>query len=306
MVLAVRRQVGRVLAAVVVAGAVVSGCGSPVQAGSAAIVGSDTVPLERVQNELAAVLGRTELVDQVSAQGGGPPDIARDIVTHVVVHDLLRREAGGAGIVVTDAAVDAEIADRGGVEALLATTFADLPGLRERVRDDLTAVQLAQRSLTGLSVTADIVAVTSREQAQQRATVLAAGGPGADALFAANPRTSRRDTVYQAATSPDVASSVLFGVPVGTVGFFQPDSQQSAWLVFRVTDRRTDTPPDPEAASQLSQKDLVAIGERMLQPVADELGVRVNPRYGVWDPIRLRVVPEDLTGGAILAPAASG
>jgi hypothetical protein len=28
--------------------------------------------------------------------------------------------------------------------------------------------------------------------------------------------------------------------------------------------------------------------------------VRVNPRYGVWDPISLRVVPPDQVDGAIL------
>jgi hypothetical protein len=39
-----------------------------------------------------------------------------------------------------------------------------------------------------------------------------------------------------------------------------------------------------------------------LQPIADDLQVRVNPRYGVWDQVSLRVVPADQTAGLVLAP----
>lgn len=301
-VVAVRKQVGRVLAVVVVVGAVVSGCGGPGQAGAAVIVGSDAVPLERVQSQLESVLARSELVAEITAQGGEPADIARDIVTRAVLHDLVQRQGAAAGMVVTDIAVDAEIAERGGADALLATTLTDPAGLRDRVRDELVAAQLAQRSVAGLSVTADLLATTSRAEAERRAQVLSVGGPGADALFDVDPQASQRGTVYTAATNPDIAGTVLFGTPVGGTVAFQPDSRQSTWIVFRVTERRTDTPSGPQVVSQLSKDQLIAIGERMLQPVAEELGIRVNPRYGVWDPIRLRVVDGDQTAGTILPP----
>lgn len=298
-----RKQVGRVLAAVAVVGAVVGGCGGPVQAGSAVIVGTEAVPLERIQSRLEAVLGRSELVSQFTAQGGGPADIARDIVTRAVLHDLLARQAAAEGVAVPDAAVDAEIDERGGVAALLASTATDLDGLRERVRDDLVAVALAQRVVPGLSVTVDLVAATSRAEAEQTAKVLAAGGPGAAALFTDNPQTSSAGMVFVAATEPDTAGTVLFGLPVGGTAVYQPNPRQSSWIVLRVTDRRTDAVSDPVAVSQISKDQLVGIGERLMQPVAQRLGVRVNPRYGVWDPIRLRVVPEDLTAGTVLQPA---
>src|SRR5918997_1156798 len=114
----------------------------------------------------------------------------------------------------------------------------------------------------------------------------------ADALFA-DPRTSARAQTFDAASSPDNASTVLFGVPVGTVVTFQPNPQQSTWIVARVVDRRTDAPSDPAAVNGISQAQLIAIGERLLQPTADPVGIRVNPRYGVWDPIQLRIVAED-------------
>lgn len=293
---------GRVLAAVAVVGVVVSGCGGPSQVGAAVIVGERVVSLDTVQSRLDAVLDRTDLVSQLAAQGGGPPDIARDIVTRAVLHDLLAREAGAAGIAIPDSAVDAAITDLGGTDALLQQSFADAGGIREQVRDGLIAAELARRSV-GTTVTADLVAAPSREDAEGVARVLAAGGPGPAALFAQNPQTSVQGMRYTAATNPEIAGTVLFGAPAGSTVLFQPDPQQASWIVFRIVDRSTGGPVDAEAVSSISQDQLVAIGERTVQPVADRIGVRVNPRYGVWDPILLRVVPADLAAGAIL-PAA--
>jgi hypothetical protein len=301
----VRMQVGRVIAAVAVVGAVVSGCGGPDQAGSAVIVGSDAVPLERVQSQLDVALAKTDQIAQLTAQGGTPADLARSIVTREVLHDLLARRAAAEGIVVTDQQVDAQLADNGGAEAIVDGSLYDMTTLRERVRDDLVAAQLAQRSVAGLSVTVDLVAATSRDEADAKARALAEGGPAADALFG-DPRTSARATTVQAASAPSDAGTVLFGVPVGGVVAFQPNPQQSTWIVFRVTDRRTDAPSDPAAVSSISQSELITIGERLLQPTAEELGIRVNPRYGLWDPIQLRVVAQDQQAGTVLPPAVAG
>jgi SurA-like protein len=300
----VQRQVGRVLAAVVVVGAVISGCGGPSQAGAAVIVGGEPVPLDRIQSKVDMALAKPDQIAQLEAQGFTTADLARLFVTREVLHDLLARRAGEDGIVVTDAQVDAEIAQSGGAEALVAGSPFDVPTLRERVRDDLTAMQLAQREVGGLAVTADLVAATSRADADAAAAALQSGGAAADALFG-DPRTSARGTTFSAASSPDNASTVLFGVPVGAVVSFQPNPQQSTWIVARVVARRTDAPSDPAAVSSISRSQLVAIGQRMLQPTSEEVGIRVSPRYGVWDPIQLRVVAEGQQTGTILPPVAS-
>jgi hypothetical protein len=300
----VRMQVGRVVAAAVVVGAVVSGCGGPSQAGTAVFIGEDAVPLERVQTQLDTALSKGDLIAQITAQGGSTADLARSIVTRAVMHDLLALRAAEEGIAVTDAQVDAFITENGGADALLDGSLYDLPMLRERVRDDLIAAQLAQREVAGLAVTADLVAATSRADADAKAATLRAGGAEAEALFG-DPRTSARDTTFDAASSPDNASTVLFGVPADTVVTFQPNPEQSTWIVARVVDRRTDAPSDPAVVSSISQAQLVAIGERMLQPTADQVGIRVNPRYGVWDPVQLRIVAEDQRVGTVLPPVAS-
>jgi hypothetical protein len=297
-------QVGRVAAAVAVLGAVISGCGGPGQAGSAVIIGADAVPLSSVQSQLDVALSKTDQIAKITAQGGTTADLTRSIVTREVLHDLLQRRAAAEGIVVTDAQVDAELSGGGGADAIVDGSLYDRTTLRQRVRDDLTAAQLAQRSVAGMAVTVDLVAATSRADADAKAQTLVRGGPAADALFA-DPRTAERGTTVQAASNPNEAGSVLFGVPEGGVVAFQPSPQQSTWIVFKVTDRRTDAPSDPAAVSNMSQAQLTTIGERMLQPDAERLGVRVNPRYGVWDPIQLRVVADGQQTGTVLQPSAA-
>jgi hypothetical protein len=297
-------QVGRVAAAVAVAAAVISGCGGPSQAGTAVFVGEHAVPLESIQAQLDTALAKEDQIAQLTAQGGTTADLARSIVTRAVMHDLLARRAAEEGIAVTDEQIDTQIAENGGADALLDGSLYDLPMLRERVRDDLIAEELARRAVTGLAVTADLVAATSRADADAAAAALQAGGAAADALFR-DPNTSARGTTFDAASSPDNASTVLFGVPVGTVVTFQPDPQQSTWIVARVVERRTDAPSDPTVLTSISQSQFIAIGERLLQPTADDVGIRVNPRYGVWDPIQLRIVAEDQQVGSVLPPVAS-
>jgi hypothetical protein len=299
----VRMQVGRVAAAVAVIGAVISGCGGPTQAGTAVFVGENAIPLEHVQTQLDAALAKEDLIAQFTAQGGSTADIARSVVTRAVMHDLLARSAAEEGIVVTDAQVDAQIAENGGAEALLDGSLFDLSVLRESVRDNLIAAQLAQREVAGLAVTADLVAADSRADADAKAAILRAGGAEADALFG-DPNTSARDTTFDAASAPDNAATVLFGVPAGTVVVFQPNPEQFTWIVARVVDRRTDAPSDPAMVTSISQSQLIAIGRRLLQPTADRVGIRVNPRYGVWDPVELRIVAEDQQVGSVLPPVA--
>jgi hypothetical protein len=301
----VRMQVGRAVAAAVVVGAVISGCGGPPQAGTAVFIGDQAVALESVQSRLDAALARTDEYTQLTAQGGTAADLARIFVTRQVMHELLAREAAEQGIVITEAQVDEQLAQRGQASAngsLGVDSFLEGPALREWARDRAIATELGRSRISGLQVTVDLVGATSAEDARTKAQVLAAGGPEADALTS-NPQTGRSGITVQAASSPGDAASPAFGLPVGGVAAYPPDPQQSGWLVLRVTDRRTDAPTDPAALSSLSQSQLVAIGERTLQPTAQEIGVRVNPRYGVWDPIQLRVVGEDQQAGLVLPPA---
>lgn len=291
-------KAGRAIAAVAVVGAVVSGCGGPIQAGSAAIVGDTAVPLEQVQTQLGTLLARVP-ADQRQQDTGA--SLARDIVTNELLHNLLTRAAVEQHITVTDAEVDAFITQQGGAQALLQNSVLDLDGLRNQAHDFLIATELGRRAAPGLVVTLDLIGSSNRADAEAKARVLAAGGPAADALFA-DARTAQRNVKVEAVTDTQNAGSVVFGTPVGEVVAYQPDPQQATWNVFRVTDRQTSAATnDPAAAAALSLQQLYLIGQRTLQPVADSLAVRVNPRYGVWDEVALRVVPADQTSGFVIA-----
>jgi hypothetical protein len=297
-VVAVQTKVGRALAAVVIVGAVVSGCGGPIQAGSAAVVGDTTVPLDQVQTQLGTLLARVP-ADQ--RQPDTSASLARDVVTNELLHNLLTRAATEQHITVTDADVDAFITQQGGAEALLQNSVLDLEGLRQQAHDFLVATELGRRAAPGLVVTLDLVGSANRADAEAKARTLAAGGPAADALFT-NAGTAKRGVQVAAVTDTQNAGSVVFGTPVGDVVAYQPDPQQATWNVFRVTQRSTDArPADPAAVSALSLQQLYLIGQRTLQPEADDLAVRVNPRYGVWDQVALRVVPADQTSGLVIA-----
>jgi hypothetical protein len=305
----VRRQVGRVIVAVVAAGVVATGCAGPNQAGTAVIIGDRAVPLETVQAQLDVALAKPDQLAVLTQQGGTPADLARGVVTQQVLRELLGREAAAEGITVTDAQIDTELENNGGAAAVLESSFFDEASLRELIRDNLIAAELARREVGGLSVTADLVAATSRADADQKAAALAEGGPAAEALFTGqDPETgtAAKGRVFQAAAQPDAAATVLFGTPIGGVVSFQPNPQNATWIVFKVVERRTDGVVDAAAVDSISQAQLITIGQRLMQPVAEEVGVQVNPRYGVWDPIQLRVVGEDQVTGQILAPAAAG
>ena len=124
----------RAVAAVVLVGAAVTGCGGPNQVGSAVIIGSTSVPIEQVQSRLDVALGKSDTVAQLAASGVGPPEIARDLVTRTVLHDLITRMAATERITVTEAEVDSTLEQGGGADAALDQSLYDLPALRERVR----------------------------------------------------------------------------------------------------------------------------------------------------------------------------
>lgn len=294
--------------AAVVLGLVATACGGPVQAGSAAIIGDTAIPLGEVQSRLDYALGRRDLVAQIQEIGRGPADISRELVTRSVLHTLLDKAAVREGINPSPAA----IADGVAVERRRMSgqdSFEDPATVPERVRDQLIAAELARRRVGGLSVTVDATTAVSRADAADKARRIASGPEGARAVFAAAGQDAQLGLRFRAAADPQTATSVLFGTTAGKVVYFQPSPAQAGWVVVRVAERRTDSRPAPgdppdTPISQIGIDSLQMIGFRLLQPLAEELGVRINPRYGVWDTVRLRAVDVgDLSGEVLSTPA---
>ncbi|HTK65873.1 MAG TPA: SurA N-terminal domain-containing protein [Pseudonocardia sp.] len=293
----------------VAAAALLTGCGSgPNQVGSAAIVGSTEVSLGDTQKKIDAALGKPGLLDQLRLQGDKPADISREVVSRAVQHVLLAEAARRENIQVSDDQVDAELTREGGIDALVEATIYDRGSVREAVRDQLVSQALARKLLTRVAVTVDVTNATSRADAVAKARKMASGPAGAAAVLAADPR-AQRNLQLRAALVPQSAASFLFGTPAGSVVAAQTSPAPDGWTVLRVTARTTKAPGggDPKASSvsQLDDSTLDDIGRRFTQPLAQELGVRVNPRYGVWDPLRLAVLAPGTPAGLVLPAALS-
>jgi hypothetical protein len=295
-------------ALLVAAAAVLTGCGSgPSQVGSAAIVGSSEVSLTDTQQRIDAALAKPGLLDQLRLQGDKPADISREVVSRSVQHLLLEEAARREGIGVTDDQVNAELTREGGVDALVEATIYDKDSVREAVHDQLVAQALARKLLTRVAVTVDVTNATSRQDAVAKARKMASGPSGAAAVLAADPR-AQRGLQLRAALVPQSAASFLFGTPAGSVVAAQTSPAPDGWTVLRVTARTTGPGGDPKAGaaaaaasvSQLDDSTLDDIGRRFTQPLAQELGVRVNPRFGVWDPLRLAVLAPGTPAGLVL------
>jgi hypothetical protein len=270
--------------------------------GSAAIIGSTALPLGETQHRIDSALAKPGLLDQLKLQGDKPADISREVVSRAVQHLLLAEAARREKIGVTDDQVDAELTREGGVDALVEATIYDKASVREAVRDQLVSQALARKLLPRVMVTVDVTNATSREDAVAKARRMASGPSGAAAVLAADPR-AQRGLQLRASLVPQSAASFLFGTPAGSVVAAQTSPAPDGWTVLRVTARSTAGPGGDSKASSISQLDdstLDDIGRRFTQPLAQELGVRVNPRYGEWDPLRLAVLAPGTPAGLVL------
>lgn len=306
--MAVRRQVGRAAAAVVVAGAMLSGCGGPILAGSAVVIGDRAIPLSQVRSEVEAVLSDPGAVSLADAQGQQLADLAREVVAARVKEAIVMPAAGAAGVTVSPALIDSEVdntvraaLDRLGPQAAETVDPAQVEAFREllhrTVPAQLTAIELGRRAAGGIAVTVDEVPARDRATAEKLAGALAAGGRAAEEALSGP--GAKRGITYTAVGDPDRAGTVLFGVPQGAVVAYQPSPGNASWSVAKITSRRTGGVADQGAVDRLSQRQLVRIGFRIAQ--ARTGPVTVNPRYGVWDPVQFELArPGDETGVVLL------
>jgi hypothetical protein len=251
----VRSQVGRVVAAVAVVGALVGGCGSgPSQTGSAAIIGSGSIPLGAVQDDIAAALAP----EKALGSAAGDP-------------------AGGS---------------------LYGPERA-----REETRDQLTAAALGARYVDRLGVALQVAVIPTEDEALTTARALAEGGTVADAALAGLPPGSSQALEVTAAQALGQFPLYPFGTAEGSVVVARPPQEGLDFEVVRIVERREQPAAGPSAVDQIPVTQLAAFGYQLLQPDATELGVQVNPRYGVWDPLQMSVVAQDQVIGTVV-PAA--
>lgn len=322
MTIVIRRPVG-VLVGLAAAAAMLTACGSgPSQVGSALIVGDTSVSVSQVQQELNQLLATQPAVKQAQQQGK-LDQTARSIVTTHVRHDLVARVAAQSRLSVTDQQVDQVINQAGGA-AKLAPALGTTPNnVRATVKDLLLEVEYARKYADSLSVTAGYVEATTRADAVAKAQQIAADpnslpavvaaanknaaqGQAAGAVstqftvqgFLVQVQQAQQQAQQQGQQAPPVNEGPLFGTPVNSVVIFQIAPQEEpTWVVALIKSRDTNSksalPTGVSAADQSDLGTLQQIGLSLMQAESARAGVRISPRYGVWDPVDMQVTPSD-------------
>lgn len=283
------------LALAVIASLLLAGCGSgPSKVDSAAIIGDRSVPLDAVQQELRWVLDNVPEAEQARQQRKLALQ-SREIVRSRVVHQLVTIAAEREGLRVDQTEVDRLVESSGGAEQVARSAGMAPERIRDMASDQLLLQQLAENyfgrlsvRFVGTTIVSESAGNTAREQARDLGERIAADPANIESIIAdsghqlIDEELSFADTL---ASQPEMAISALFGTREGSVLVIQPSQAQTGWLVALVRDRTVADAGqgDAELAAQLDPQLLYWAGLRMLQPIADELGVRINPRYGVWD-----------------------
>lgn len=310
--------------------AALTACGSgPSQVNSAVIVDNTSISVNEVQTLLDEVVAEQPAAKPL-ARERKLDLVAREAVNQLIIHELVGKAAAEEGITARREDVAAameqnpfaeELPTDGSVppDALATQLVYRARDLRETVTDQILLAQLAGRYVDRLVVTMDYTTIVSddtgaepesmRDQAEAKAREFAADPDKIADLIAADAEAGldANEAAEFAAPQlqdPALVSSVMFGAAEGSVVAFEPSPGQAFWVVGLIRSRETDEPVEAAQPPQISADQLVAIGRRMLQPLADETEIRVSPRYGVWDPSAMGVAPsESETVGVVLPPA---
>jgi hypothetical protein len=289
---------GRLLASIAAAGLLLAGCGSgPSQVGAAAIVGDTRIPVTEVQSWFGEVLAKEPDVKPQLQQQGQLDELGRQLAAQLVRQELIEQAARDERLTVTDQQVTDLINKMGGPQAATAGKIYTQQNLREVARTQLLATELGRKYFDRLAVTFDYTQATTRREAEEKAQRMAQGPAEAAALINADAAAGVPAALGQqlrASASPQLAATTpLFGAQPGTVLAFEPEPNSGQWLIALIKERSTDAPPMPPTAGGADDQTLQGVGMYLLGITADRVGVRLSPRYGVWDDVNLTAAPNE-------------
>lgn len=310
-----RRGTAAAFVAVAVAGGLLTGCtAGPSQVGAAAIVGDTVIPLESVQSWFDRVVADRERKERARASGQFD-DIGRLIATESVRHELLRRAAERENLHVNEEQVT-ELLDQFGGPAGAIESQSQTPGagwllydetnVRDRVRDQLIEVELARKYYDSTRIKFHGLDVEKRDEALDIAKQMASDPARVQDIIKdarAKGLPAGADIELAVSDSPrDAARLPLFAAPAGTAMVLACQAMacvtnSGVWEVVYVEERESDAPPSTNPnkidVSTVDESDLAGIGQRLLAPLMQDVGVELNPRYGVWEPVSLEAAPSD-------------
>ncbi|REH41831.1 hypothetical protein BCF44_111134 [Kutzneria buriramensis] len=307
MTIAIRRPI-TVLAACAAVGALVTGCGAgpggtAAQISSAALVGGHPVSLQTVQQNITDVLADSADARKLQQQKPSAfPPVARTIAQYAVWDEVTNQLAAKMGVTVGQDKVDQlynQVTASGQFPTLGQPSNIPVKGdlLKTFAKDNLLWGQLGTKQLGSTVYTLSYGAAPDRNGAQQLVDKIVAHpeqhGAILDAAMVANGGSTPSDKgktidqTFPAAAVPQ-ALQPLWGADAGTVVAFPVQDQSgsgapSVWAVVYVQ-KIQDNVRSSAGGQDLSQL-AGQFGFDMMVRYAQQVGVDLNPRFGVWEPL---------------------
>jgi hypothetical protein len=319
-VTSVLRRVVAPFAAVTALVATLSACGTgPSQVNSAVVFGDHVISVDQVQSLVDKVV--KEPAARSIAQQHKLDLVAREAVAQLVVHDLLTQAARDEGLRVDQDQLAELRAQNPFAEKL--STKGDVPteqlvpelvyrarGFDAFANDTLLLDALAREHLGRDSASYNLVVMKDADSARDLAEKISATPAEAAGIMRAAAKDSGSDVAIDKDTGP-TGNGVFLAAPKNTV-FVLPSSQGDTggggFQVVQVLSTKTAATTSPDLdLSQVPADQLPQIGKFVLRPHAIEKGVKVSPRYGVWNDAMLTVVPKneaEVSGYAVLPKSA--
>ena len=321
------------LAALSLAALTLTGCGNgPVRSGAAATVGNARISTA----DLAGLVARGLKDPQAQQQlGADRPKFQRETLGRLIRHRIFVEAAKREHVTATGGAIDAKIADferqAGGSTQLLQTAAQGgiaAPDLRPFISDLVLQDAIGDKLTEGVDVPpAQLQAAYQANAAQydqvHAAHILVATKGRADSLLAAVKADPSKFAALAAANSTDTSNkdkggdlgfagrgafvkpfeAAVFGAKPGD---FLEVKTQFGFHVVHVIERRTTTlqQATPDLRRAALQKQRQSLLGDLLTKVSRDLHIKVNPRFGRWDPKVLNVVAGS-TSDSVSSPAPS-
>ena len=289
----VRTSRQRLLLSTLAAAAVLlTGTACATSATDAAIVGDVSIAEQTIFDRTSQVSGQIEQQGQQSFTVEQLAYLNRAQTTEAIRSALLAQAAQDRGVVVTDAQVNAAM-----VNPTSAATGSrpDPQVYRDQLLLEglLSASTGQDLSFTDRQVTIDGFLVATQADATAMKNQLESVPAGGALPAAGSSATPLPKRTVDLLTEPASAwTDVLAAHPGETVIL----TGSNGYYVVRVVDR-SEAPTTVAAAKILATQDLDSLrafaSVALLQQYAAQVGVTVNPRMGVWDPVNLQVVPAD-------------
>ena len=279
-------------AALAVVAATLTGC--TVEAGQALIVDGQSFTEQSIQHDTSAfvaVNATTAVSDAATAS------LNRAQITFRVRHALIAKAVAAKGITEAEiATATATLKAQGGTSNVAASlqlpASMEADALHDAIALDalVKAIPATGAPVQNVTVTAEGVPATSRDEAVALRSKFLADPAAMDAAVAAAGDNGISKQPFTLITAPSAGTAGLFQPSVGGV-LIVP--QNTGYLVVRTTGRTVApavlTQDDLSQVTSLTQ--LFEVASLLLVPYESSTKIAVNPRYGVWDPSSVQVVP---------------